>query len=137
MRVFADTSGLYAVLDRNDANHERARTAWTDLLRGDTAIVTSNYVLLETFALVQRRLGMAAMRSFCGDVLPVLYQEWVSQDDHAAALAAVIAARRRDLSFVDTASFQVMRRLGLRSAFTFDAHFGKHGFEMLPRKAGR
>jgi uncharacterized protein len=131
-RVFADTAGLYAVLDRDDSNNERASAAWRALLGPDLAMVTTNYVLLETFALVQRRLGMAAMRSFSGDVLPVLKQEWVTPDDHSAALAAVLAAGRRDLSFVDTSSFQVMRRLGIRSAFTFDAHFRKHGFEVFP-----
>lgn len=36
--VFADTSGLYAVLDRDDSNHEFVSAAWTALVReGRTA----------------------------------------------------------------------------------------------------
>ncbi|MCU0722568.1 MAG: VapC toxin family PIN domain ribonuclease, partial [Planctomycetes bacterium] len=57
--------------------------------------------------------------------------EWVSPEDHAAAVSAWLAARRKDLSLVDCASFEVMRRLGLRRAFAFDRHFEQEGFEKV------
>jgi len=135
MTLFLDTSGIYAVLDRDDACHDRARRAWVDVIEDGRTLLTTNYVLVETFALVQRRLGLPALRAFCGDVLPLVHQHWVDQDDHAAALAAVLAADRRALSLVDTTSFQVMRRLGLREAFTFDVHFAEHGFAAVPGAA--
>lgn len=135
MRLFVDTSAIYAILDRDDSNHENAKKVWFDLLRNEAILVTTNYILVETFALVQRRLGIPALRAFCSDLLPVFHQEWVSQDDHREALAAVLVTGRRDLSFVDSISFQSMRRLGLQNAFTFDAHFGEHGFDVIPKKA--
>ena len=72
MIVFVDTSAFHAGLDRDDINHKRAKNAWTDLLAGDARLLTSNYVLLETSALVQKRLGPAALRLFCQDVVPLL-----------------------------------------------------------------
>jgi uncharacterized protein len=36
------------------------------------------------------------------------------------------------LSLVDPASFEAMRRQGIRRAFTFDRHFGGYGFTRLP-----
>jgi predicted nucleic acid-binding protein len=45
---------------------------------------------------------------------------------------AFIAADRRGLSLVDLSSFETMRRLGIRSVFTFDRHFRQYGFEILP-----
>jgi predicted nucleic acid-binding protein len=87
---------------------------------------------VETLALVQSRLGMEATRLLANDVIPALEIEWVSADDQRAALEAVLAANRRSLSFVDCASFQVMRRLGLRSAFAFDPHFSEQGFHVTP-----
>lgn len=130
MTVYVDTSALYAVLDRDDRNHEAARRLWHEIIDQNDAMVTTNYVIVETMALVQRRLGMQALSAFATDALPVVQVEWISQADHGAAMAAVIAAERRDLSFVDLASFQIMRRLGLRTAFAFDAHFGEQGFEL-------
>ena len=41
-----------------------------------------------------------------------------------------MAAGRRDLSLVDCASFEVMRRSGIRTAFAFDPHFGEFGYEI-------
>ena len=58
MTVFIDTSAFYAVLDRDDSNHPKAKKAWSELLREWAAPLTNNYVLLETAALLQHRLGL-------------------------------------------------------------------------------
>ncbi len=129
--VFVDTSGLYAVLDRDDANHARAKGAWTTLVR-EANLVTNNYVLVETAALMQHRLGMAALRAFSNDILPLLQVDWVTEERHRAALEAVLAASRKRLSLVDCVSFQTMRDGGLSSAFCFDTHFREQGFETIP-----
>ena len=129
--VFADTSGFYAVLDRDDSNHGRAKAAWERLLR-QASLLTTNYVLVETTALVQHRLGLTALRAFSSDILPLLQVEWVSESRHRAALEALLAAARKKLSLVDCVSFQTMRDCGLRSAFCFDAHFREQGFDTIP-----
>lgn len=136
MSVFIDTSALYAILDRDDGLHTGARDAWASLLTDEEPIVTSNYVLVESCALVQHRLGMDALRTLADDLLPVITARWVSDDDHRAAMGAVLAAGRRDLSLVDCASFQVMRRLNLRRVFAFDRHFQEQGFEVVRAQAG-
>jgi predicted nucleic acid-binding protein len=41
-------------------------------------------------------------------------------------------AGQRDLSLVDFVSFELMRREGIRTAFTFDRHFAEQGFECVP-----
>ena len=58
MTVFLDTSGLYAVFDRDGANHSRAKTAWVEWLHEGAVLLTNNYVLLETAALLQHRIGV-------------------------------------------------------------------------------
>ena len=132
MSVFADTSGLYAVFDRDDANHSRSQTAWANWLREGEVLMTNNYVLLEVTALLQHRLGMAAVRALYEDVVPVLQIDWVSEDQHRAGAGAMLAASRRKLSLVDCVSFETMRHHGLRSAFCFDTHFREQGFETKP-----
>lgn len=75
--IFVDTSALYAVLDRNDEVHEAALSTRTDLLSRASrpALLTSNYVLVEAFALIQARLGLEAVHTFHDDMLPVLRLE--------------------------------------------------------------
>lgn len=132
MIIFLDTSALYAVLDRDDANHARAKERWAVLLDPDNALVTTNYILVESFALIQNRLGLGALRSFQEDILPLISVEWVDAAAHRAGVGALLAAGRRKLSLVDCVSFEAMRSLGLRTAFTFDPHFVEQGFLSVP-----
>ena len=59
MTVFVDTSALMALLDADEARHAEAVQTWRRLLDDDHRLITSNYVLVEAYALVQRRLGSA------------------------------------------------------------------------------
>jgi predicted nucleic acid-binding protein len=132
MRIFIDTSAFYALLDRDDENHLKARRAWIDLLGNETAFLTSNYVLVETFALLQHRLGMEAVRGFQNDVLPLVNIEFVFPEIHRSAVGALLSASRRNLSLVDCVSFEMMRTLEIKGAFVFDPHFKEQGFDILP-----
>jgi len=132
MAIFADTSALYALLDANDGNHERSARIWRQIMASDDDVVTTNYVLVETFALVQSRLGLEAVREFQESVVPVLQIEFITADVHRLGIAALLAAERRNLSLVDCVSFEVMRDSGIKSAFAFDDHFRKYGFSMVP-----
>jgi uncharacterized protein len=130
--VFLDTSGLYAVFDRDDANHSRAKSAWVEWLHEGAVLLTNNYVLLETAALLQNRIGVTAVRALHEDVTPLLQVDWVSEEQHRAGVEAVLAAARKKLSLVDCVSFQTMRTHGTRTAFCFDAHFREQGFTTKP-----
>ena len=134
MSVFVDTAGIYAVLDSADIHHPAAHDQWTGLLASSESesLVTSNYVIVESSALIQRRLGMAALRALMEEALPAFEVEWVSDVDHQAAVEELLAADRRGLSLVDCTSFQIMRRLDLERVFTFDRHFSEQGFHVLP-----
>ncbi|HKW96407.1 MAG TPA: PIN domain-containing protein [Bryobacteraceae bacterium] len=132
MTVFVDTSAFYAIFDRDDAGHPAADKAWKRLLVEPVALLTSNYVLIETSALLQHRLGIAALRAFHEDIVPVLTVEWVSEAVHRAAVEATLTAARKKLSLVDCASFHIMRTSGVETAFCFDQHFREQGFAIVP-----
>lgn len=132
MRVFVDTSAFLAVLDADDRNHPPVAQAWKDLLSEGRDLVTSSYVLVETFALVQNRLGVEAVRALDQDLLPAVKVIWLEPEAHRAAVGALLTAGRRQLSLVDCTSFEVMRRYGLTAALTLDSHFTEQGFEVLP-----
>jgi len=133
MSTFVDTSALLAVMDADDQNHVTAAAVWNELVTDDTDLVCTNYILLETFALIQNRLGMAAVRTCHEDIVPLLKIEWIYAEQHARSVAALLIAGRRQLSLVDCSSFESMRSLGIVEAFTLDRHFAEQGFRCTPR----
>lgn len=132
MNVFVDTSGFYAVLDAGDEMHGPAREAWVELLGSGANLHSTNYILVETIALLQSRIGMESVRAFTADILPVVNVFWVDEIAHTSAHHALLVSARRRLSLVDCLSFEAMRRLDLTSVFCFDPHFAEQGFKVLP-----
>ena len=132
MSVFVDTSALYAVLDGDAENHREASEIWRELLAQDEPLVTTNYVIVETMALVQARLGLKALQMLVLDVIPALTIEWIGDAEHGTGVAAVLSGGKRRLSFVDCVSFHVMARLGIKRCLALDAHFKGHGYDCLP-----
>ena len=130
--ILVDTAAFYALVDDRDPNHGRAAAAISDLVAADEALLTHEYVVVEATALMQRRLGLGALRRFVDDLLPLAEIVWVDEILHAKAREALLADGRRSVSLVDWTSFLVMRRHGVQRAFTFDPDFGSEGFGVLP-----
>jgi|SRR3989442_2732359 predicted nucleic acid-binding protein len=129
--VFADTSGLLALLNSKDENHTRAERAFATLRARQNPLVSTSFVLVETYALVSRRLGLDAVGAFRADFAPLVEVVWVDEALHEAGLDLLLARRKRLLSLVDAVSFVTMRRRGLAEAFAFDPHFEQEGFSLV------
>jgi predicted nucleic acid-binding protein len=129
MRAFIDTSAFLSILDRSDPNHEQAGKIWLYLLeRDNTTLYCTNYVLLESTALIQNRLGLSFVKMFQANVVPILTVKWVDETLHQKGMLAVLIANRRQLSLVDCVSFATMRELSIEHYFAFDEHFAEQGF---------
>ena len=87
---YVDTSAFLAILDAGDKNHIRAKAQWTKLILAQATLVCSDYVLVETLALIQHRLGLAAVRVFHEDIFPLLTIEWVDESTYRAGITAVL-----------------------------------------------
>ncbi len=132
MSLFVDTSAVLAFLDADQPRHSEVVMAWDLAIAEERVMFTSNYVLVETFALVQRRLGLDALRGLANVLVPLMTPLWIDEELHSAAVAALFVAARRRLSFVDCTSFELMRRNGLREALALDEDFARQGFDLLP-----
>lgn len=130
MTTFVDTSALFAVLDKADPRHADAARVLTRLA-GTEELLTHGYVVSETIALVQRRLGADAVRALVERLLPSVPAAMVDEHTHATGLAALAAALPTTVSFVDLVSFEFMRERGIVRAFAFDEDFERAGFETL------
>jgi len=132
-RVFWDTSALYAFLVAEDQRHAAASAIFNTFSARTTALVSSSFVVQETVALLQARIGIPAVRRFVHAVQPMLEVVWVDAAIHARAIAALLAAGHRHVSLTDWTSFEVMRERGIEAAFAFDPHFEEQGFILLDK----
>lgn len=131
-KIFVDTSALYALISIKDEDNTAATSLWERLVTEQKQLVTNNYVIVECFTLIQSRLGMEFARQLHQYIIPFLDIEWMGEEEHFTAMENVFLANRRQLSLVDCSSFETMRRLGLDTVFTFDAHFREQGFNIIP-----
>ena len=129
--VFADTSAFLALLDGSDALHMRAKEIWQSLVERQPILWTSDYVRLETWALLQRRIGNEALTDFHEVILPLCRVISVGEDGFERAADKWRLARRRKLSLVDITSFDLIRVRCIPAVFAFDKHFAEEGFSVL------
>lgn len=129
--AFIDTSAFLAALDKGDRFHGEAAKKWSVLADHRSELWTTDYVRLESWSLIQRRLGPQAVMVFQDDWLPLCKIHEVGKDGFERAAAQWRIAQRRNLSLVDLTSFDAMRQLAIRTALAFDAHFQEMGYELL------
>jgi len=131
VRIFIDTSAILAFMNEDDEFYKDSFSIFSRLLEERAKIVSSNYVLLETILILKNRIGIEAVKILKNDILPVIKTCWIDEDVHNFCVNTQIAVDRKKVSLVDFTSFEIMRRLNIRQAFTFDGHFKDMGFEIL------
>ena len=130
-KVFVDTSAFYALMDRSDKNHAEAASLWTSLIENKTSLLTTSYVVIETVALLQNRLGFEAASLWYQDILGIVEVWWIDESLHRSAFELWFGLSQRQLSLVDCASFVTMRRYQGAKTFCFDRHFAAQGFDVI------
>lgn len=131
--VFVDTSGLYALIDRRDAHHASAREVVARVVQVGRKLVVTDYIVSESVTLARARGGMHVALKMLDlvDRSLGIRIEWMEPPRFSAAKAFFRRHHDHEYSFVDCASFIVMRELRLRQALTADQHFVQAGFDAL------
>ena len=127
--VFIDTSAFYALMDKSDQYHDEAQALWSSLVLEEISLKTTNYIVVETFALLQNRLGIEAAELWYQDILGLAEILWLESAQHQEAYEQWSNIRKRRLSLVDCVSFVMMYIHRIETVFGFDGHFNEQGFK--------
>ena len=129
-RVFVDTGAFFAHLIADNLENPRARRAFEQARMDSWQLITTNAVVIETYALLVNRArnGRAFAIAFL-DALDLGFcnVEWISREDERLAIALVRAHDDKTYSLCDAMSFVVMERLNITEAIAFDRHFAEYG----------
>lgn len=127
--ILVDTSAVFALIDRGDANHRAARRALDAMRKRRSLPLLTNFVMAESHALLLSRIDAAIARQWlAGNIWRV---ERVSAEDESRARTIVAQYVDKTFTYTDATSFAVMERLGLKTAFAFDPHFRQYGFQVM------
>jgi len=120
MSVFVDSSAWFAAANVKDRNNAAAKR----LLAASGNLITTDYVLVESWLLMRRQIHRQAADGYWQGIRGGLaVVEKVDLADLDAAWAIGEAFPDQDFSIVDRTSFVVMERLGLTRVASFDSDF--------------
>jgi predicted nucleic acid-binding protein len=128
--TFLDTGAIYALADRNDGDHRAVRAIYAEVGR---RFITHEYVLVEAFSLLTKRLHKGAALQTIGalrrsprtEVLPVGFRLLNAAWDRCERF------RDKEWDWIDCMSFEVMEERRLHEALSLDHHFTQAGFVVL------
>jgi predicted nucleic acid-binding protein len=135
--ILVDSGAWYALSDSRERQHVRAVALFARVTRGEFGrILTTDYILDETYTLLRMRLGIGAVRAM-RDLLTSsssLQVVRVSDRDFEHAVEIMLEHEDKRWSLTDCTSFVLMRELEVESAFSFDRNFAEAGFRVLPER---
>lgn len=131
-KLLIDTGALLALFLKNDQHHRQAAAFARD--DPDRRYVLTDLILAETVTRLRARAGAAQAVAIGRSLLEARRYDTVFVDPPllTSALARMEQFNDKRLSMTDCVSFELMDRLGLRRAFTFDDDFRACGYDMAP-----
>ena len=107
-------------------------TTYEQLIDQEQELWTTSYVLVETMALVHRRLGCGILAEFVKGIDGTVRVFWVESAIHNQALSQLTATQGVGLSFVDW-TVELVARILNAHIFTFDRGFAERSLLVIPR----
>lgn len=129
--VFVDTGAFYALADRKDPAHGRAKKFYRGRKGG---LLTTDFIFAETMSLMTKRLGKKTAVAFGRAILesPAIRIEEPSASVRETAWSIFSGQLDKEYDLIDCISFGIMEAFGIREVFGFDRHFRQYGFTLLP-----
>jgi predicted nucleic acid-binding protein len=132
LKLLADTSALIALVVQTERSHHEA----VEFVKRNphARFVITELILAELVTRVRALKGAGKAVEVAEDLLGSSRHELIFVDLELirGAIARIARFSDKRLSLTDCASFELMERLGIDAAFTFDRDFRDCGFETVP-----
>jgi uncharacterized protein len=120
MKAFVDTSAWFAAANVKDRHNQRA----IELLSAGLELITSTFVLVETWLILQSKMSFAVAEDFAGYIrLGAAKIEPNEIGDLEYSWRVREAFQDQPFSLVDRTSFAMMERLQICKVVAFDDDF--------------
>ena len=120
--VLADTGPLYAALDSDDDNHERAQEDIERLNLQQLGVMVAYPTLCESYSLILYRLGIAAAHGWLEELREYASLINPAPDDYEEASELLLEYQDQGFSMFDAVTARLGERLEV-PVWTYDHHF--------------
>ncbi len=130
-KIFLDTCGILAIVNKRDSLHETAAQMNSTLLLENVNFITTEYIIVEVGNALAKNKPLAVK------TIDYLYS---SEDVQILKITDIMIKRTlhiykqyidKEWGLTDISSFVVMREYKIDEAFTKDSHFEQYGFKIL------
>ncbi len=131
--IFVDAGIFYAFLDKSDKFHQDATNLFRKARKDHWPLITSNFILAESHALILSKLGRNIARMWLFSVQRIISIQRVKEEDEEKAKEIIKTYTDKDFSYTDATSFTMMERLSLTTVWAVDKDFVQYGkFKVRP-----
>jgi predicted nucleic acid-binding protein len=122
--VLIDSDAFVGLLYEKDAHHQKAVALFSQLENKKIALVSTNYIILETATVLSHRQGQSVARMFLKFVqqIPIIH---IGEALHKQSLDLFRRQIRRGTSVVDCSNVVLMKHYGIPKIFSFDKVYAK------------
>jgi predicted nucleic acid-binding protein len=134
-QVIADTSALYALVDRRDPHHFKA-ASYLKAQAANQALLVSNHVFDETMTIVKSRLGtrvamQLGLRLRNSRFVEIEVFSMAQEQETWRIFSQYVD---KEWSYTDCACLALAQERGIHHAFSFDHHFAQMGLTTVPQR---
>lgn len=131
--LFVDASAWIALTETDDKHHQEAQKAFARAIQIYDKLVTTNFIVAETHAIMRRDLGHPSSIQFLDGTKHSLRIIYIYSTEELEEEAVEILRKYKDhaFSYADAVSFALMKQRGITDVFTYDQHFRAMGFRII------
>lgn len=127
-KIFIDTSFFISFIDRADLNHQRSSSILEFLARQNFQVYSSDLVIFQTFARLDREFGSAVSMDFLQAILESQIQVlFLSQVELMGTFRFIKSNSHRQSSLNDYANAYLMDRQSIPHVLTYDPWYDLRG----------
>ena len=138
MNLFIDSSAYIAFYNKRDKNHDKALSFINKIKNkelGPVIFYTSDYIFDETVTTI---LALTKNKKYATKIGESIRNSKITRiikiNDEIFDEAWKLFKTYRDKlwSFTDCTSFIIMKKINIKTAFSFDKHYKQAGYEIMP-----
>ncbi len=134
-KIYIDTSAWFSLMHQENKNHNNISFIYNSLLKNNNIIVTSNFVIGETYTLMRVKLEKSSNKPF--DFLDLIKKStkikivYINKEIEEKAIEILKKYTNHKFSYVDATSFALMKDRNIEYALTLDKHYATAGFMIV------